>query len=79
MHRHGCLDAVIADGVDLISVSIGGASRHFFKDSIAIGAFQAMKKRILTSCSVENKGPRETTVKNVAPWIMTVDASRKDT
>ncbi|XP_075639651.1 subtilisin-like protease SBT4.15 [Castanea sativa] len=71
-------DEAIADGVDLISASMGGPSRSFFEDSIAIGSFHAMKKGILTSCSAGNGGPAASTVENVAPWIMTVAASGID-
>ncbi|XP_028784916.1 subtilisin-like protease SBT4.15 [Neltuma alba] len=71
-------DDAIADGVNFISVSVGGASREFFKDPIAIGAFHAMKMGILTSCSAGNDGPSPMTVENVAPWILTVAASITD-
>ncbi|KAI3442847.1 uncharacterized protein J3R85_000539, partial [Psidium guajava] len=71
-------DEAIADGVDLVSVSIGGPSRDFFSDPIAIGSFHAMKRGILTSCSGGNDGPLDYTVENVAPWVMTVAASSID-
>ncbi|MED6221566.1 hypothetical protein PIB30_056053 [Stylosanthes scabra] len=71
-------DDAIADGVNFISVSIGGPSRDFFNDPIAIGAFHAMKRGILTSCSAGNDGPHLSTVENVAPWILTVGASTVD-
>ncbi|KAL3754124.1 hypothetical protein ACJRO7_001383 [Eucalyptus globulus] len=71
-------DEAIADGVDLISVSIGGPSKDFFSDPMAIGSFHAMKRGILTSCSGGNDGPTEYTIENVAPWIMTVAASSID-
>lgn len=71
-------DEAIADGVDLISVSIGSPPMDFFRDSQAIGAFHAMKKGILTSCAAGNDGPELSTVENVAPWIMTVAATAID-
>ncbi|KAJ7976091.1 subtilisin-like protease SBT4.15 [Quillaja saponaria] len=71
-------DDAIADGVDVISVSIGGPSMDFFDDPIAIGAFHAMKNGILTSCSGGNDGPSTSTVQNVAPWIMTIAATGID-
>ncbi|PIN16828.1 Cucumisin [Handroanthus impetiginosus] len=71
-------DAAIDDGVDIISVSIGGPSRSFTEDPIAIGSFHASKKGILTVCAAGNEGPYFGTVQNVAPWIMTVAASTID-
>ncbi|XP_059307021.1 subtilisin-like protease SBT4.15 [Lycium ferocissimum] len=71
-------DAAIHDNVDIISVSIGASSRSYFKDSMAIGSFHAMKRGILTSCSAGNDGPDLSQVENVAPWIMTVAATSID-
>ena len=34
-------DDAIADGVDIISISIGGSSDNYFMDTTAIGAFHA--------------------------------------
>ncbi|KAF8397859.1 hypothetical protein HHK36_016784 [Tetracentron sinense] len=71
-------DDAIADGIDVISISIGGPSRNYFDDPIAIGAFHAIKKGILTASSAGNDGPTESTIQNVAPWIMTVAATGID-
>jgi len=72
-------DDAIADGVDIISASIGkmGVSRYF-EDSMAIGSFHAMKAGILTSTSAGNAGQTRSTVVNTAPWILTVAASTID-
>ncbi|CDY14584.1 BnaC02g25290D [Brassica napus] len=71
-------DDAIADGVDLISVSLGGDDGEVLRyeeDTIAIGAFHAMAKGILTVNSAGNSGPDPNTVGSVAPWILTVAAS----
>ncbi|KAL4605088.1 hypothetical protein ACB092_09G003400 [Castanea dentata] len=82
----GCSDAdilaafddAISDGVDIISLSVGGAPKDYFKDSIAIGAFHAMKNGILTSNSAGNSGPSPGSVSNASPWSLTVAATTSD-
>ncbi|KAF8690061.1 hypothetical protein HU200_041422 [Digitaria exilis] len=44
-------------------------------DSLATGAFRAVRDGIIASASTGNTGPAESTVSNVAPWILTVGAS----
>ncbi|XP_024012146.1 subtilisin-like protease SBT4.8 isoform X3 [Eutrema salsugineum] len=70
-------DDAIADGVDLISTSLGSGSGAvvYEQDSLAIGAFHAMVKGILTVQSAGNSGPDPGTVSSVAPWILSVAAS----
>lgn len=71
-------DAAIADGVDIISISIGGDTTSYVADSIAIGSFHAMKRGIITVASAGNDGPGMGSVVNHAPWIFTVAASGID-
>lgn len=68
-------DAAIHDGVDVISISIGGVSGSYLTDSIAVGSFHAMRRGILTVGSAGNDGPTLGGVCNHAPWIFTVAAS----
>ncbi|KAL6275331.1 hypothetical protein ACE6H2_018932 [Prunus campanulata] len=65
-------DDAIADGVNIISISMGN------DDPVAIGAFHALKKGILTSQSAGNMGLKVASVVSVAPWILTVAASSID-
>ncbi|XP_048320426.2 cucumisin-like [Ziziphus jujuba] len=72
-------DDAIADGVDIISVSLGSDfPSPYFDDPIAIGSFHAMKRGILTSNSAGNSGPYPYSVSNFAPWTLTVAASTID-
>ncbi|KAK7348319.1 hypothetical protein VNO80_22870 [Phaseolus coccineus] len=72
------LDMAIHDGVDVLSLSLGGLASDYFEDGIAIGAFHANMKGIPVVCSAGNSGPSPGTVANVAPWIVTVGASTLD-
>lgn len=83
----GCFDAdmlaafdhAIHDGVDVISVSAGATARDYFMDSIAIGSFHAVQNNVVVTCSAGNEYFNNPgSVKNVAPWIITVGASTVD-
>jgi subtilisin family serine protease len=71
-------DMAIHDGVDVLSVSLGGSASDLFNDSVAIGSFHAAKKGIVVVCSAGNSGPSEATAENLAPWYITVGASTMD-
>ncbi|CAJ1975746.1 unnamed protein product [Sphenostylis stenocarpa] len=72
------MDRAIQDGVDVLSLSLGGGSAPYFRDTIAVGAFAAVARGILVSCSAGNSGPEKASLANVAPWIMTVGAGTLD-
>ncbi|KAI4306766.1 hypothetical protein L6164_030015 [Bauhinia variegata] len=82
----GCSDAdilaafddAIADGVDILQVSLGGSGGNYFRDVIAVGAFHAMRHGILTVTSAGNSGPRPGSLSNVSPWSISVAASTID-
>ncbi|PON54635.1 Subtilase [Parasponia andersonii] len=73
------MDDAIADGVHVMSISIGTSKPfNYTDDGIAIGALHAAKNNIVVSCSAGNSGPGPGTLSNPAPWILTVGASSLD-
>ncbi|CAK8538235.1 unnamed protein product [Lathyrus sativus] len=69
-------DEAIADGVDILSISIGIDQVHpYFEDPISIGSFHAMKRGIFTANAAGNNGPDLFTMTNLAPWLLSVAAS----
>lgn len=72
------MDAAILDGVDILSLSLGGFPIPLFADSIAIGSFRAMEHGISVICAAGNNGPIESSVANEAPWVATIGASTMD-
>ncbi|CAJ1939056.1 unnamed protein product [Sphenostylis stenocarpa] len=71
-------DTAIHDGVDVLSVSLGGSASSLLNDSVAIGSFHAAKRGIVVVCSAGNSGPSDATAENLAPWHLTVAASTMD-
>ncbi|OMO82000.1 hypothetical protein COLO4_23304 [Corchorus olitorius] len=72
-------DAAVADGVDVISMSLASDEVvPYDQDVAAIAAFSAMEKGVFVSASAGNSGSTSGTVANVAPWITSVGASTID-
>nr|GEZ95438.1 subtilisin-like protease SBT1.8 [Tanacetum cinerariifolium] len=72
------MDRAILDGMDVLSMSLGGGTGPYYRDIIAISAFKAMEIGVFVSCSAGNSGPTKASLANVAPWIMTVGAGTLD-
>ncbi|KAK2660266.1 hypothetical protein Ddye_006799 [Dipteronia dyeriana] len=71
------MDQAIADGVDILSLSLGFDQTPYFKDMIAIASLSAIEKGIFVVCAAGNDGGHNTTY-NGAPWIATVGAATLD-
>ncbi|XP_057735807.1 subtilisin-like protease SBT1.3 [Arachis stenosperma] len=72
------VDRAVADGVNVLSISLGGGVSSYDRDSLSVAAFGAMEHGVFVSCSAGNAGPDPVSLTNVSPWITTVGASTMD-
>ncbi|KAL2621349.1 hypothetical protein R1flu_001554 [Riccia fluitans] len=73
------MEDAIADGVDLMSISISGLSdAPFYQDTVGIASFHARKKGILVNFAAGNRGPELKTTNHNEPWSFTVAATSQD-
>ncbi|KAL5714294.1 hypothetical protein ACHQM5_016275 [Ranunculus cassubicifolius] len=72
------MDQAIADGVDIMSLSLGFDQKPYFNDVVAIASLSAIEKGIVVVCAAGNDGPGSNTTQNGAPWIITVGAGTSD-
>ncbi|KAL8554097.1 hypothetical protein ACS0TY_002354 [Phlomoides rotata] len=71
-------DDAIADGVDIITISVGSPFAVLVnQDVIAQGALRASQKGILVAQSAGNSGVKNS-VSSVVPWVLSVAASSTD-
>ncbi|KAM7255803.1 hypothetical protein ACFE04_011544 [Oxalis oulophora] len=73
-------DDAIADGVDIITISIGSGPKPdpLDQDVKAIGGYHAVAKGIVVTHSAGNNGPKLGSTKSTAPWMFSVAASTTD-
>ncbi|EEF32036.1 Xylem serine proteinase 1 precursor, putative [Ricinus communis] len=78
----GGFDDAINDGVNIITMSVGGNSAvgsSVFEDCMSLGALHAYRRGILVVTSGGNNGAKgRFTVQNPAPWVLTVAATSSD-
>ncbi|KAL6856178.1 hypothetical protein ACP4OV_018980 [Aristida adscensionis] len=75
------IDAAVEDaedGVDILSLSLGGYHDTFHEHPMSIALFGAVRAGIFVACSAGNLGRDEFALRNLAPWITTVGAGTVD-
>ncbi|KAG1342506.1 subtilisin-like protease SBT1.2 [Cocos nucifera] len=73
------IEQAIQDGVDVLSMSIGGnVTSSFDLDGIVHGSLSALSHGISAVAAAGNYGPRESSLSHDAPWVLTIGASSTD-
>jgi subtilisin family serine protease len=70
------VETALADGVDVLSLSLGDDDGLSFQEDPAVAAtFSAVMRGVVVCAAAGNKGPAPGSVTNDVPWILTVGAS----
>ncbi|KAK1679270.1 hypothetical protein QYE76_040118 [Lolium multiflorum] len=72
------IDAAVSDGVEVLSLSLGGPASPLHEDVVAIATFGAQRRGVFVVLAGGNSGPNASSVVNVAPWMTTVGAATTD-
>uniref|UniRef100_A0A803KR04 Uncharacterized protein n=2 Tax=Chenopodium quinoa TaxID=63459 RepID=A0A803KR04_CHEQI len=73
------MDQAIEDGVHVLSMSIAlNQTVDYYIDTTTIGAFRAMQNGVVVVAGAGNAGPDSFSVRNIAPWMLSVGASTID-
>ncbi|XP_047983692.1 subtilisin-like protease SBT3 [Salvia hispanica] len=72
------IDQAVADGVDIISISVGVQEIELYESPLSIASFGAREKGILVCMSAGNRGPSVRTIRSGIPWAVIVAAGTVD-
>ncbi|GLJ22471.1 hypothetical protein SUGI_0423120 [Cryptomeria japonica] len=74
------MEQAIVDGVDIISISLPSEKPtiEYTKDPIVLASLKATQNGVLVVAGASDNGPDVGTVRNEAPWMLTVGASTID-
>ncbi|PIN26151.1 Tripeptidyl-peptidase II [Handroanthus impetiginosus] len=72
------IDQAVADGVDIISISLTNRVTNLYEDPLAIASFGAREHGILVSFSAGNRGSSIATLRGGIPWAVVVASGTVD-
>ncbi|KAL8487560.1 hypothetical protein ACS0TY_023574 [Phlomoides rotata] len=73
------IDQAVADGVHILSLSLGLGGNNLYENALAIASFGAREKGILVSFSAGNRGPSVRSIREKGiPWAVIVASGTLD-
>ncbi|KAL8487566.1 hypothetical protein ACS0TY_024032 [Phlomoides rotata] len=72
------IDQAVADGVDIISISISNPDTELYKNPLSIASFGAREKGIIVCLSAGNRGLGFGTIRSGIPWAVVVASGTVD-
>ncbi|XP_051139093.1 subtilisin-like protease SBT3 [Andrographis paniculata] len=72
------IDQAVADGVDVLSISLSYRRRELYENPLAIAGFGAREKGIVVSISAGNRGPNFASLLEGIPWAIVVASGTID-
>ncbi|KAL7085251.1 hypothetical protein ACP275_14G270800 [Erythranthe tilingii] len=72
------IDQAVADGVDVLSISLSDRSTDLYENALSIASFGARKKGIVVCLSAGNRGPSFATLRSGIPWAVVVASGTVD-
>ncbi|KAK6115946.1 hypothetical protein DH2020_008215 [Rehmannia glutinosa] len=72
------IDQAVADGVDILSISLSTRGINLYENPLAIASFGAREKGILVCLSAGNRGPSVRTIRSSIPWAVVVASGTVD-
>ncbi|MQM02107.1 hypothetical protein Taro_034870 [Colocasia esculenta] len=65
------VDRAVADGVDVLSISLGGGVSSYYRDGMSVAAFGAMEAGVFVAYSVGNARPDPILAPSASPLLFT--------
>ncbi|KAI3460198.1 hypothetical protein Pfo_016861 [Paulownia fortunei] len=72
------IDQAVADGVDILSISLSNRNTNLYENPLSIASFGAREKGILVCLSAGNRGPSFATLRSGIPWAVVVASGTVD-
>ncbi|KAG6425151.1 hypothetical protein SASPL_115577 [Salvia splendens] len=72
------MDQAVADGVDILSISLGVLEINLYESPLSIASFGAREKGIMICTSAGNRGQGSRTIRSGIPWAVIIASGTVD-